>query len=488
MPAIQGANTRIPHRPQTTDGTTARRSITYTIGCAHRYGTTSVRSRAMATLTGTAITSAITPVMAVPYMKASAPNWLGAGFQLFEKIFRPSALNHDEACRLVETAIRTRITNTSRPAASARIWKPRSPSGRRSDRGRADPAVPAGSACALVLTATSRSDLPASRCSHLHADLAELRLGHLVDVGGQRRVAQTREGLLAGSEQVADVRLEHLRVIRVRLSLVDQIPRLRGDRDRAGAGRPDRTERQVGCDGDLAGGRGGRRRRGRDVAAVLVLDRSEGQPGGLGGGVVHVSDAPGGGLDDLRHPAVAGAGVAVGRPLDSRAAAEGPCAPRPLHQELGEVGGGAGRVGADGDGDRGAGQGDTGVVRRDLRVVPGRDLALEDTRDHRRRQLERLAEAGQVVRQRDRADYDGEVEKRLALEVRRLGGGDRRVRARVVDHPRGQVRAPLARAAAAVVDRYAGLDRLEAGDGLLLEGELERRSAPVERAAEGGGA
>ena len=38
-------------------------------------------------------------------MKASAPNWLAAGSQLLVKIFRPSAVNHDEACWLVETAI-----------------------------------------------------------------------------------------------------------------------------------------------------------------------------------------------------------------------------------------------------------------------------------------------------------------------------------------------------------------------------------------------
>src|SRR5260370_5083626 len=99
MPWIQGAKTRIPHRPQTTDGTTARRSITYTIGRDHRYGTTSVRSRAMPTLTGTAITSAISAVTPVPNMKSSAPNWLAAGFQLVEKIpDRPSLANHDEAC------------------------------------------------------------------------------------------------------------------------------------------------------------------------------------------------------------------------------------------------------------------------------------------------------------------------------------------------------------------------------------------------------
>ena len=35
-------------------------------------------------------------------MKASAPNWLVAGFQVLEKTFRPSAENHDEACWLVE--------------------------------------------------------------------------------------------------------------------------------------------------------------------------------------------------------------------------------------------------------------------------------------------------------------------------------------------------------------------------------------------------
>src|SRR6266852_4393995 len=201
---IHGANTRIPHRPQTTDGTTARRSITYTIGCAQRRGTTSVRSRAIPTLTGTAITIAIAAVMAVPYMKASAPKCMDAGSQLVEKIpLTPSLENHDEACWVVETAIRTRITSTSRPAASARTWKPRSPSGRRSDRARADPAGPAGSARVTVLTTSSRSDLPVPPCSRLRADLAELRLGHLIDVGGQRRVAQAGEQLLAGgSDQV----------------------------------------------------------------------------------------------------------------------------------------------------------------------------------------------------------------------------------------------------------------------------------------------
>ena len=50
---------------------------------------------------------------------------------MVEKIFRPWVLNHDEACWLVETAIRTRITRTSRPAPSASHWKLRSPRPRR---------------------------------------------------------------------------------------------------------------------------------------------------------------------------------------------------------------------------------------------------------------------------------------------------------------------------------------------------------------------
>src|SRR5215475_9141279 len=129
------------------------------IGRAHRYGTTSVSSRAMATLTGTAITMAITPVMAVPYTKAIAPNLLVAGSQSVEKIpDRPSWLNHELACWVVEYAMRTRITRTSRPDPSARYWKVRSPSGRRWDSGPADPAAWAGSACATVLTTMNPSE------------------------------------------------------------------------------------------------------------------------------------------------------------------------------------------------------------------------------------------------------------------------------------------------------------------------------------------
>ena len=70
-------------------------------------------------------------------MKDRAPSWvywpalLGVGFQSLVKILKPSAENHDAACWLVVTAIRTRITSTSRPHPRARIAKLRSPSGRR---------------------------------------------------------------------------------------------------------------------------------------------------------------------------------------------------------------------------------------------------------------------------------------------------------------------------------------------------------------------
>src|SRR6266576_3330314 len=315
-------------------------------------------------------------------MKASAPNWLATGFQTVPKIPHPSALNHGTACWVVETAIRMRITSTSRPDASAMIWKVRSPSGRRSDRGRADPAGTAGPARGVtVLTITSRPGPLASRSprprsllvrlrqgghdagglADLAANLAELRLGLLVQAGGQRCVVQLGEQLLAVSQQVADVRLEHLGGIRARLLLVDQNPGLIGDRVRLGAGRPDRAERQVGLDGGVVGGGGGRRGRWLNIVAGLVLDRSPGQPGGLGVGVVHVADGPRGGLDDLRHPAVGVAAAAGGGPVDGRVAAELPDARRALDQELGEVLGGARRVRAAGDDDRGAGQLETGV-------------------------------------------------------------------------------------------------------------------------------
>src|SRR5512142_2735081 len=102
--------------------------------------------------------------------------------------------------------MRTRITRTSRPAASARYWKPRSPNGRRCASGPADPAARAGSACATVLTTMNPSELLASPSSWLGRDLAELRYCLLVEAGWQRSVTELTEQLLAVAEQVAEVR------------------------------------------------------------------------------------------------------------------------------------------------------------------------------------------------------------------------------------------------------------------------------------------
>src|SRR6201999_4159122 len=124
------------------------------------------------------------------------------------------------------------------------------------------------------------------------------------------------------------------------------------------------------------------------------------------------------------------------------------------------------------------------IVGLDRRVVPGLDPAVEDGRDNRCRQIQ-PGYAGQVVGQRDRADHDGKVEDPLALEVSCLCVGNGRIRGGHVDLVRGQVVAARARAVTVVVDRHVGLDRLKARNSLFLEGELERRSAGVERAADG---
>src|SRR5215471_6127817 len=160
-------------------------------------------------------------------------------------------------------AIRSRITSTSRPDASVMIAKPRSPSGRRCSRGRADPAGMAGSAFVTVLTTPGPRVLPASQCSWRsypvrsgRSDLVELGLGLCVQASWQRRVAQGGEYLLPGAEQVADVGLEHLRGVRARLALDHQVPGLVGDRVGVRAGSPDRVERQVRLDDGALRGRG----------------------------------------------------------------------------------------------------------------------------------------------------------------------------------------------------------------------------------------
>src|ERR1700678_841193 len=102
-------------------------------------------------------------------MKARAPSWvywpalLGVGFQLLVKTLKPSEENHDVACWLIVTAIRTRTTSTSRPDARVRMEKPGSPRARRSDKVRVDPAGTAGSTRISALTRASPSDCSAPR-------------------------------------------------------------------------------------------------------------------------------------------------------------------------------------------------------------------------------------------------------------------------------------------------------------------------------------
>src|SRR5579859_5818173 len=179
MGCSQGTSTMKPHRPQTTEGTTESRSITYTMGCAQRRGTTSVSRSDTPMLTGYAMMIAISDETTVPYTNDIAPNLLWAGSQSIEKTpDQPSALNHWVDSLDMVTAIRTRITSTSSPDASASIWKARSPSGLRGDSPEADPAGVAGSACTVALMRTGPSGLPVSwRSSFLAGDLAQLGRG-----------------------------------------------------------------------------------------------------------------------------------------------------------------------------------------------------------------------------------------------------------------------------------------------------------------------
>ena len=116
-------------------------------------------------LSGNAMMTPISDVMTVPYTNAIAPNLPCAGSQSTEKMpAQPSEVNQEVDCWAMVTAIRTRITSTSRPDASARSWKARSPSGLRGDSPEADPAGMAGSACTVALMRTGLSviEMPAS--------------------------------------------------------------------------------------------------------------------------------------------------------------------------------------------------------------------------------------------------------------------------------------------------------------------------------------
>ena len=136
-----------------------------------------------------------------------------------------------------------------------------------------------------------------------------------------------------------------------------------------------------------------------------------------------------------------------------------------------------------GHGDGLVGQLGVRVVRGDGRVVPVRDLALEDLGHDRGRQLE-LVDAVEVVGERDGREDGREVEDLAALELGEVLRLDDAVRAGQVDDLVGQVLAALARAAAAVVDGHARRGVLERGDLILVERLRERGARGVERGAE----
>src|ERR1700685_4579804 len=72
---------------------------------------------------------------------------------------KPAVVNHVVDCCAVVTVMRTRMTRTRRPAARARIWNPRSPSGLRLLSALADPAGVAGAAFVTVLITVLSSEL-----------------------------------------------------------------------------------------------------------------------------------------------------------------------------------------------------------------------------------------------------------------------------------------------------------------------------------------
>ena len=119
---------------------------------------------------------------------------------------------------------------------------------------------------------------------------------------------------------------------------------------------------------------------------------------------------------------------------------------------------------------------DARVVGGDLRVVPLRDLPLEDARDRVGAQLE-VFDSGQVVRDGHCAEQDREVQDRFGWLLGVLVGG---VRARVVDGLLGKVRATLSGAASAVGDLSSRIGVIEIGCGFLKERQREAGAASLE--------
>ena len=224
--------------------------------------------------------------------------------------------------------------------------------------------------------------------------------------------------------------------------------------------------------------------RGRDVAGA-DLDLGDAQVLGLAG--VGVADGALPGLDRADDAGRALSGLAaLGRPGVGRLG--GPVGLRGLAEVVGEVGRGAGLVRAVDRRDGRVGQGDARVDGRDRRVVPVGDLAAEDLRDQRRRELQ-VRHAGEVVDDRDRRDVDGHLDvvaRAAALRLRDLVAGDVAVAARVVDAATLELGASRAGAARVVVDRGVRVGVLEAGHPRLGRGLLGARARAGDGARDSG--
>src|SRR5206468_11960462 len=228
----------MPHRPNTTDGTAASRSITEPAGRRHRIGAKSVRYKAMPTLTGTAMTSPMAELSTVPQMKARAPNCSAGGFHVDDvKKLRTMCRNAGAASWVVEMAMRARMTSTVSPHSKVTTVKTRSATGRRRALGSfADPGGLVGVEVAVAVKPGSRRD----------QEGVELGLGLVEDVGRQLGVVDRSGLVLAGPVDVLQERLEGGALGLVGLVLVGDDPGRRGDRVGGVAGGVQRVVAEVG--------------------------------------------------------------------------------------------------------------------------------------------------------------------------------------------------------------------------------------------------
>ena len=316
--------------------------------------------------------------------------------------------------------------------------------------------------------------LPAS------ADLNLVELGDrlLQDVVGQRCVVKAGQHVLAFPQHVGDERLVELTLLGVRLVGVDDDVCLERDRIGGRSARVVCVEREIRSDLDTLARRRCSLGCRLDEVARLVLHGRELKPRGRRIRQVHVPDCAVGRLDDLGHALVAVARLGVGWPLDRRARLERPHVRRRDNEPLGEVLRRTRPVRPVSHRDVGGGEIDTFVVGRDLRVVPRRDLPLEDASDRVRAELQ-VIDSRQVVRDRHRAEQDREVEDRFRRLVLVLVRG---VRPGKVDGLLGEVRPPLARAASAVGDVRVRVRIVEHAGGFLDERQREAGSASLKGA------